>query len=786
MIDAVRHGGPGPQPGGGRRIAVTGTVQGVGYRPFVYRVARELGIAGRVRNDAAGVTIDAFGAPAALDSFVARLRSDRPAAAVVAAVTVEAIPAEPVSGFEIVASAAAAERRTSIPPDLATCDACLAEVRDPADRRHAYPFTNCTSCGPRFTIALGAPYDRPATTMAGFRMCPACAAEYEDPGDRRFHAQPNACPACGPRVRLLDRSGAAVKAADPIAALGVALAGGAVAAVKGIGGFHLACDATSAAAVRTLRARKRREEKPLAVMVADLAAARAVADLTPAEEALLSGPERPIVLCRRGDGGLPGAETPVTGPAALAPEIAPGSPLVGLLLPYAPLHHLLLAAAGRPLVMTSGNLTDEPIAFEDDDALRRLGAIADLFLVHDRPVASRCDDSVARVVAGKPVLLRRARGFVPRPVRVARRFRRPVLAVGAQLKNACCLARGDEAVLGPHVGDLDGLETYGAFEAAIARLEAFLELRPEVLACDLHPQYLSTSWARQRAAALGVPLVEVQHHHAHAAAAIAEHGLDGPVLALAWDGTGLGTDGTSWGSELLLADRGRFERLATFRPVRLAGGDRAVREPWRVALAVLLDAYGEDAPLGALPLFAAVGAKDREVVARMLATGVNSPLAHGCGRVFDAAGALALARPVARFEGQVALALDAAAAGVGAPYAFDVGGDVGGGAVEQLDLRPAWRALAGDVAGGVAPGAVSARFHATLVAAGATLVRRAARRTGALPVVLTGGCFQNARLAEGLLRELSGEFPVYLPGEVPPGDGGLALGQAVVADATVG
>jgi hydrogenase maturation protein HypF len=787
MSELVSHGGPGPDPASGRRIAVAGTVQGVGFRPFVYRVAREIGIAGRVRNDAAGVTIDAFGPAAALDAFVARLQSDRPAAAVVASLTVEAIPAEAVSGFEIVASTLpspaargegspgtstpSAERRTSIPPDLATCDACLAEVRDPADRRRAYPFTNCTSCGPRFTIALGAPYDRPATTMAGFRMCPACAAEYGDPADRRFHAQPNACPACGPRVVLRDRSGKPIAAADPIAALGAALAAGSVAAVKGIGGYHLACDATSSAAVRTLRDRKRREEKPLAVMVGDLAAARAVAELSPAEEALLSGAERPIVLCRR----RPGAD--------LAPEIAPGSPLVGLLLPYAPLHHLLLAAAGRPLVMTSGNLSDEPIAFEDDEALRRLGAIADLFLVHDRPIASRCDDSVARVVAGKPLLLRRARGFVPRPVRVTHRFRRPVLAAGAQLKNACCLARGDEAVLGPHVGDLDGLETYGAFEAAVARLEAFLAFRPEALACDLHPQYLSTSWARQRADALGVPLVHVQHHHAHAAAAMAEHGLDGPVLALAWDGTGLGTDGTSWGSELLLAERGRFERLATFRPVRLAGGDRAVREPWRVALAVLLDAFPEGPPLDALPLFRGVGAKEREVVARMLATGVNSPLAHGCGRAFDAAGALALARPAARFEGQLALALDAAADGAGAPYPFDVGAEA---PVAQLDLRPAWRALAGDVAAGAAPGAISARFHATLVAAGAALVRAAARRAGALPVVLTGGCFQNARLAEGLLRELSGEFPVYLPGEIPPGDGGLALGQAVVADARLG
>jgi hydrogenase maturation protein HypF len=504
-------------------------------------------------------------------------------------------------------------------------------------------------------------------------------------------------------------------------------------------------------------------------MVPDLASARALADPSAAEEALLASVERPIVLCRR------------RATAALAPELAPGSPLVGILLAYAPLHHLLLAEARRPLVMTSGNLSDEPIAFEDDDAVRRLGGIADLFLVHDRPIASRCDDSVARVVAGRPLVMRRARGFVPRPVHVARRFRRPVLAVGAQLKNAVCLARGDEAVLGPHVGDLDALETYAAFEAAIARLEAFLELRPEVLACDLHPLYLSTRWARERAKALGVPLVEVQHHHAHAAAAMAEHGLDGPVLALAWDGTGLGTDGTAWGGELLLAERGRFERLGTFRPLALAGGDRAVREPWRIALAALLDAFGEDAPLDRIPLFGAVDPKELAVARRMLAGGVNAPKAHGAGRTFDAAGALALGRPVSRFEGQVALALDAAAGPPEPPYPFDVAVE---GGLDVVDLRPLWRALARDVAAGAPAAAVSSRFHAALAAAGVELVRGAARRLGRLPVVLTGGCFQNARLAEGILGGLSPEFAVYPHGHVPPGDGGIALGQAVVADAT--
>ncbi len=775
MTTTGPDGGP-DGPGEGRRIALTGTVQGVGFRPFVYRLAHATGIAGRVRNDASGVTVEAFGAASALDDFEARLRREAPPAAVIEALRSEPIPAEPARGFEIVRSDASAEKRVVIPPDLATCPDCLAEVRDPANRRRRYPFTNCTSCGPRFTIALGVPYDRPATTMAGFQMCPDCVREYEDPLDRRFHAQPNACPACGPRLTLLDARGAAVACDDPLRALAAALREGRIAAVKGIGGFHLACDATSPAAVRTLRERKRREEKPLAVMVEDLAAARALADLSEADAALLASVERPVVLCRLRAG------------AALAPEIAPDSPLVGLLLPYAPLHHLLLAEAARPLVMTSGNLSEEPIAFEDADALSRLGGIAELFLVHDRPIASRCDDSVARVVGGKPLLLRRSRGWVPRPIGLRRRFARPVLAVGAQLKNTFCLARGEEATLGPHVGDLDNLETYASFEAAVARLERFLDLRPEVVACDLHPLYLSTRYARERASALGVPLVEVQHHHAHAASAMAEHGLDGPVLALAWDGTGLGPDGAAWGGELLLAERSRFERLATFRPVPLAGGDRAIREPWRIALAALVDAFDGDPPLARLPLFSDVDAREIHVVRRMLAENLNSPPGHGVGRAFDAAGALALRRAVSRYEGQVAMALDNAALaefsrGEGDPYPFDI--DVSR-TPREVDLRPLWRALAMDVIAGIPAGLVSVRFHAALVAAGAELIRRSAREHGRLPIVLTGGCFQNARLAEEIHFELAGSFRVYLHSRVPPGDGGIALGQAVVADALSG
>jgi hydrogenase maturation protein HypF len=761
----------------GRRYTITGTVQGVGFRPFVYRLARELELAGWVRNDAAGVTIEAFGPAAALDALERRLSSEAPTAARVVTLHAAPLPDEPLrTGFAIAESGGAAERRAAIPPDLATCPACLRELLDPADRRHRYPFTNCTACGPRFTIALGIPYDRPVTTMAAFRMCPECAREYADPGDRRFHAQPNACPTCGPRVVLLDAGGAPLASRDPIASAAAALRAGEVVAVKGIGGWHLACDATSPEAVRGLRARKRREEKPLAVMVRDLDEARALAELSPAEERLLLAPERPIVLCRR------------RASAPLAPEVAPGTALVGLLLPYAPLHHLLLADAGRPLVMTSGNLSDEPIAFEDADALRRLGGVAHRFLAHDRPIASRCDDSVARVVAGRPMVTRRARGHVPRPVRVVPGFSRPVLAAGAQLKNACCLARGEEATLGPHVGDLDGLETFDAFEAAVARLETFLSFRPEALACDLHPQYLSTRWARQRAASVGVPLVEVQHHHAHAAAALAEHGLAGPALALTWDGTGLGTDGAAWGGELLLveAGRARFERLATFRPIPLAGGDQAIREPWRLALAAVRDAFGDLAVLAELPLFDGVPERLAAGVAQLLQTGLPCPPAHGAGRAFDAAAALALGRAEARFEGQLAAALegvlDPGAEGV---YPFAVTAGERDEPADVLDLRPLWRALVRDVAGRAPAGAVSARFHRALVAGGAELVRRALRRTGGLPLVLTGGCFQNAALVEGLREALAGEVEVYQHETVPPGDGGIALGQAVVADAVL-
>ena len=751
---------------GGRRIEISGTVQGVGFRPWIWRLARENGIAGRVSNDSRGVTIEAFGGEAELDRFVAGIRTSPPPAAEIRTLESRPIPPAEADGFVIEESRAGGGLRVSIPPDLATCADCLAEIFDPENRRYRYAFTNCTNCGPRFTIAREIPYDRAATTMAGFAMCRLCRAEYEDPENRRFHAQPNACPACGPGLDILSEHGERIPAADPISEVARMLVAGRIVAIKGLGGFHLACDATSSVAVARLRARKRREEKPFAVMVRGIGAAEAIAEISPEERRLLLATERPIVLLtRRGDSGL-------------APEVSPDNPLVGLLLAYTPLHHLLLADAGRPLVMTSGNLSEEPIARDDKEAVRRLAGIADAFLVHDREIESRCDDSVARVVAGGPVLLRRSRGWVPRPVPVDPPFAQPVLACGAHLKNTFCIGLGGAAYLGPHVGDLENMETLAAFEEAVERMEKFLRVRPDVVAHDLHPGYVSTRYA------LGSRTgrkIDVQHHHAHVASAMAEHGLEGPVVGVAYDGTGYGTDGTAWGGEILRCEGAGFQRTATFRAVPLAGGETAIREIWRIALALLEDAFPEGPPLDRFPVFARVPERRLDGVRQMLARRVHVPLARGVGRYFDGFGALFLSRPVSAHEGQAALAWNLAAD----PHergAYEFEGAAAAGVLE-LDLRPAVRAAVADALAGRSPSLVSARFHNTLARATAVLVA-GADRSRTLPVVLTGGCFQNALLAGGVKEALEREgHRVFLHRQVPPGDGGIALGQAVVANA---
>ncbi len=753
----------------GRRIELQGTVQGLGVRPWVYRSARAHGVTGRVWNHTAGVTIEAFGTDATLDQFIGVLVSDPPAGAVISAIASSAIAADDAPGFSIVESARTTARVVSIPPDLATCDECLAEILDPANRRYRYPFTNCTHCGPRFTIATDVPYDRPATTMAPFVMCDDCRREYEDPGDRRFHAQPNACPVCGPRLTATAVDGTPLDVADPIRHAAAAIAAGKIVALKGIGGFHLACDATSADAILRLRLRKRRDHKPFAVMVRDAAAARDIAELSADELRLLESIERPIVLVPMRDAarGL-----------LAAAEVSPNNPLIGLMLPYTPMHHLLLADTGVPLVMTSANIAEQPIVYRNDDAVATLGTIADLLLVHDREIVTRADDSVARVIGGAPMLMRRSRGFVPRAIMLPMDVAVPTLGCGAVLKNTFCLAHHDRAWLGPHIGDLENAETFDAYQDAIARMERFLGIRPELVAHDLHPDYLSTRYANAR----GLPAAAVQHHHAHVASAMAEHGLTRPVIGVAFDGTGYGTDGTAWGGEFLVGDYAAVERMATFRAVPLAGGDAAIRQPWRIALALIRDAYGDTSAAERLPLFAGLAASDVRVVEQMLAARLNAPLARGVGRYFDGIGALVLARSHAHYEGQIAFELNMAAdprERGELPYALDEKDGV-----TEIDLRLTVRGVVADLHDGVPASRISARFHNTLAAATCDVVRRISSRCDLgvrAAVVLTGGCFQNARLAEDTRARLQATHDVFLHQRVPPGDGGIALGQAVVA-----
>ena len=750
----------------GRRIEVRGIVQGVGFRPWIYRLATEEGLAGHVRNDATGVTIEAFGSEEALDVFARRLEDSPPPAAVIGTVRSYAIPPEALDDFSIAQSQETAERRVSIPPDLATCPACIAEIFNPADRRYRYPFTNCTNCGPRFTITRDVPYDRPATTMAPFRMCPACQREYDNVADRRFHAQPNACPACGPQLVLLTPQGIMLECEDPIARAATALGAGGIVAIKGLGGFHLACDATSGTTVRRLRLLKRRDEKPFAVMVRDLAHADAVAVLTEDERHLLTSVERPIVLVTRRTN------------SELAAELAPNNPLVGVMLPYTPLHHLLLRDTQRPLVMTSGNLSEEPLTYRNDEAMQRLAGIADLFLMHNREIETRCDDSVARIIAGRPVVLRRARGYVPRPIPVSPRFDVPVLACGGLLKNTFCIGIGDTAYLGPHIGDLENLDTYQSFEDSIARMERFLRVTPQVIAYDLHPDYVSTRYAMARPEDIKVG---VQHHHAHIVSAMAEHGVGGPVIGVAYDGTGYGTDGAAWGGEVMVADYETCDRVATFRPIALAGGDAAIRHPWRIALALLEDAFDGTPPIDAFPMFAAVPSRDVAVVRQMVAARFRAPLAHGVGRYFDGIGALVLGRPDSRYEGQIALEWNVAADPAEEErYGFEIDRAQTPWA---LDMRPMVLEVVRDATAGVPAPIISARFHNTITAATTAVIRAVAADHGRLPVVLSGGCFQNPRLAETVAHELAADFTVHLHRLVPPGDGGIAFGQAVVAGA---
>jgi hydrogenase maturation protein HypF len=747
------------------RARVEGTVQGVGFRPYVHRLASELDLAGYVLNDARGVLLEVEGESDAIEAFLGRLRPDAPPLAVIERVVVSDGPAVGETEFAIRASPRSEEPDAPVTPDSATCVDCLRELADPADRRYRYPFINCTNCGPRFTIVRGIPYDRPLTTMAGFDMCAACRTEYGDPADRRFHAQPNACPDCGPRVSLLTAAGTPVDAEDPVSAAARALRDGQILAVKGIGGYHLACRADDEAAVARLRARKHREDKPFALMAASLREAHRLVDLGPGEDKLLAGPEHPIVLAPR----LPNAPVAVS--------VAPGAPELGVMLPYSPLHHLLLADSGCTLVMTSGNRSDEPIAFDDEDACRRLGAIADLLLVHDRPIETRTDDSVVRLLrGGRRLLVRRSRGFVPASLTLPSRADPPILACGAELKNTFCLARGDRAWVSHHIGDLENYETLRSFTKGITHFERLFAVRPEVVAHDLHPEYLSTKYALERG---DVALVGVQHHHGHMAAVLAERGETGRAVGVIYDGTGYGSNGTVWGGELLVGDLVDFRRAGFLKPVPLPGGAQAIREPWRMACSWLVVALGDEP---AVPnwLSAAVPVKTWEAVRRMVQTGTASPATSSIGRLFDAVAALSGIRTVVNYEGQAAIELEAACDPTErGGYPIDVL-DRDGFVV--IDPSEALRAIVSDLGGGAPPGSVAARFHAGLADATVEAGARVAAAAGVELVVLGGGVFQNRRLLEAVEAGLKRRgLRVLLPDRLPPGDGAISYGQAAVA-----
>ncbi|MFA7383026.1 MAG: carbamoyltransferase HypF [Desulfurivibrionaceae bacterium] len=760
------------------KITVSGIVQGVGFRPFVYRLALARGLSGFVANTPEGVAIEAQGRAGQLEDFLVALRKEAPPLAQVGEIISGPIPLRDDNVFVLRHSAISGPVATLISPDVAVCEACLAEFFDPADRRFRYPFINCTNCGPRYTIVERIPYDRPHTTMRSFTMCAPCRREYDDPANRRFHAQPNCCPDCGPQLSLLEAAGRQVALGEEaIAGALRRLADGEIVAVKGIGGFHLAVDATNSQAVNRLRQRKGRAAKPFAVMVADLAMARRICRLEEMEEQALAGNARPIVLAGKKEGH------------GLADEVAPGYDQFGLMLPYAPLHYLLLQGAGRPLLMTSGNLSEEPICIENGEAVQRLAGLADCFLLHDRGIHLPCDDSLVALQAGLIRQLRRSRGFAPKPITLAASGAM-VLGVGAELKNTVCLLKKKQAFLSQHIGDLKNLEAYRVFQQSIGQLEALFEISPTLIVHDLHPQYLSSRWAVEQQ---GLPTLAVQHHHAHLAACLAENRQAGPAIGIILDGAGYGPDQTIWGGEVLLGDACGYERFAALEALPLPGGDAAVRAPWRTALSYLQAAFGAELP--ELPFMA-----DHECgpIQAMLAKGVNSPLTSSCGRLFDAVAAMSGGRQIIQYEAQAAIELmQAAGGGIGEEvfpcevYEEDAIAELSSvpahtklipsGGMLKISVRSLIRAVAQAVQSGMAQREISRRFHAGLVAVFIRVAEEARRRENLNTVVLSGGVFQNRLLLEGLAGSLGrAGFEVLLHKELPCNDACISLGQAVI------
>lgn len=762
-------------------VRITGLVQGVGFRPFVWRLAKEEHLTGHVRNDAEGVLAVIWGTSDQTNRFFDRLRYDCPPLA-----RIDTIETGPLSetvdqptDFKIIASASG-KVATGIVPDAATCPDCLTEIFTPTDRRYGYAFTNCTHCGPRLSIVSAIPYDRASTSMSSFVMCPDCQREYDDPADRRFHAQPNACPACGPKL-WCEAEGVQFETADPIGWTADRISAGEIIAIKGIGGFHLATDATNTFAVSRLRNRKNRPHKPLAVMVKDLEQAQAYCHVSDAEAELLKDTAAPIVLLTVRDY----AETA----SGLSDGLAPGLRQCGIMLPYTPLHHLLMAAISCPVVMTSGNLSEDPQVTDNEDAAASLSAIADGFLMHDRAIVNRLDDSVLRVDQSGPVILRRARGLTPAPLKLADGFKDTpsVLALGGELKSTVCLMRDGQAVVSQHMGDLESRKVLEDFKKNLDLYREIYAFEPDRIAIDAHPDYLSSQIGRRLAAEKNIPLIEVQHHHAHLAACLAEHGISpdaDPSLAIVLDGSGLGSDGMIWGGEILVGGYHGFERAGHFHPVPLPGGAAAVREPWRNLIAHLQIAFGDDWDnrAGIDLLHRHFEGKNVSVISQMITKGLNAPLSSSAGRLFDAlAAALGICPDKQSYEGQTGAILETLAR----PHiknccAYPVA--ISKGDPAELSWAPLWEALLEDLQKGLAPGAISARFHMALIQALSGTSDKFAAGRNISRIILSGGVLQNAILADGLLETLTGRgYEVFLPRQLPANDGGLSLGQATIA-----
>ncbi|MEO0181002.1 MAG: carbamoyltransferase HypF [candidate division WOR-3 bacterium] len=741
------------------KIVIRGAVQGVGMRPFIARLARDLGISGWVLNSEEGVFVEAEGAEEALSRFLRRIQSDPPPAARIQSLEFSWHDPVGYDGFEIRESVKSARPTVLVLPDIAVCEECLVDTFVPSSRRYLYPFTNCTNCGPRFSIIESLPYDRPNTTMKGFRMCPLCRAEYEDPEDRRYHAQPNACPRCGPSAwMVLDHDPIVIRDGDALIVAAYLLGQGKILAIKGLGGFHLFCDARNREAVRTLRERKRRYEKPLAVMFPSLEEIKKRCFVSREEQSALLSPEAPIVLLR---------ERP---DSDIAPEVAPGNPYLGCFLPYTPLHHILMTSAQFPCVATSGNLSDEPMATNNDEALEKLGDIADAFVLHDRPIARRVDDSVMFLFNKTRVLIRRARGFAPLPIMVRRDLPR-VLALGGHHKNTIAISLGRNVFISQHIGDLDTPEALSAFRETVYDMMRLWEFEPEVVAVDMHPDYPSTRFGEE----MGLPLIRVQHHHAHLASVAGEHDVDEPVLGFCWDGTGWGTDGTVWGGEFIFGDWKDYQRLARFRPFRLLGGEAAVREPARCGLSLLLETFGEAAFDLNLPPVEHFSSKELEVLIRMHETGFRSPLTSAVGRLFDGVASILGIRQKVSFESQAAMELEFCSRGSRRNYEYEITRE---GDLLEIDWRPMIREVVQDLVKGKSKTAIAMRFHMTLIRAGLEVTKI----LGHDRVFVSGGCWQN-RLLLGFLVEEAKGIRVYWHQRVPPNDGGLCLGQALVAGA---